>query len=164
MFDSTGNCEHMAEGTVSFLLVSNYSELDRLSRIVESFGRSRQLPRKAIFALNLALDELFTNLVEHGCADGREHTARISLSCEAGMVTVDMEDDGCPFNPLSAPEPDRSSVIPPRAGGYGIHLVRRLSEMIEYRRCGGKNILRLRQRIHDEDEQEGPPEPPVPRS
>ncbi len=161
MLDSTGNCEQMAEGTVSFLLVSSYAELDRLSRIVECFGRSRQLPRKAVFAMNLALDELFTNLVEHGCKDGGEHTARISLSCDAGMVTIDMEDDGSPFNPLGAPEPDCSSSSP-RAGGYGIHLVRSLSETIEYRRCGGRNILRLRQRIYDE--QEAPPGPPMPRS
>lgn len=162
MLDSTANCEHMAEGTVSFLLVSSYTELDRLSRIVECFGRSQQLTRKAIFAMNLALDELFTNLVEHGCRDGCEHTARISLSCKAGVVTIEMEDDGCPFDPLSAPEPDCGSINAPRIGGYGIHLVRSLSETIEYRRCGGKNILRLRQRIHGE--QEAPPMPPVPRS
>ena len=162
MLDSTSDCEHIAEGALSFQLATRHTELDRLSRIVERFGHSHCLPRKTIFALNLALDELFTNLVEHGCRDGGEHAAWVSLSYEAGVVTVDKEDDGCPFNPLGAPEPDCDPTTAPRESGYGIHLVRSLSDTIEYQRCRGKNLLRLRQRIHGE--QETPPRLPLPRS
>jgi serine/threonine-protein kinase RsbW len=44
-------------------------------------------------------------------------------------VTLTVEDDGPPFDPLAYPQPDLDAELGERlAGGLGIHLVRRLMD------------------------------------
>lgn len=62
-----------------------------------------------------------------GYADDREHEIRVRLSAQPGEVSAEVEDDGQPFNPLEAPEPDMAKSLEERTiGGLRIHLVRRL--------------------------------------
>ena len=59
----------MAKNKVSFKLKSNLSELDALCQNLEKFGQSFGLSKKCIFEANLALDELFTNIISYGFDD-----------------------------------------------------------------------------------------------
>ena len=59
----------MAKNTLSFKLKSDLSELDALCRNLEKFGQSFGLSKKCIFEANLALDELFTNIISYGYVD-----------------------------------------------------------------------------------------------
>ena len=62
----------MVKNKVSFKLKSNLSELDTLCENLEQFGQSIGLDPKCIFEANLALDELFTNIISYGFADESE--------------------------------------------------------------------------------------------
>jgi anti-sigma regulatory factor (Ser/Thr protein kinase) len=63
-------------------------------------------------------------------------------------VTVTVEDDGVPFNPLEATEPDLDRPLEERSiGGLGIHLVKNLMDDVEYRREAGRNYLVMRKRV-----------------
>ena len=56
-----------------------------------------------------------------------------------------LEDDGHEFDPLKAPEPDLDLPVEERVpGGLGIHLIHKLVEQMEYRRCGGRNRLTVK--------------------
>jgi anti-sigma regulatory factor (Ser/Thr protein kinase) len=95
--------------------------------------------------LNLALEEILTNIMSHGYVDEREHEIRVSLSLQPGAVRIEVEDDGRPFNPLQAPEVDTTKPLDERmAGGLGIHLVRRLMDGLEYKRERERNRLTMR--------------------
>jgi serine/threonine-protein kinase RsbW len=51
-------------------------------------------------------------------------------------------DDGREFNPLLVPEPEaRHSILDCAVGGLGIHLVKTMTESVEYRRDQRKNIF-----------------------
>ncbi len=133
-------------------LKNDLVELERVSRLVEEFGRTHGLPPNAIFELALAVDEILTNVVLYGYDDGRQHEIIIRLtpppSVHPAQVIVEIEDDGRPFNPLLAPEPDvHSSLEERRLGGLGIHLARTVMDGLEYRREGGKNVLVMRTRV-----------------
>jgi hypothetical protein len=53
-------------------------------------------------------------------------------------------DDGRPFNPLELTPPDTNLPVEDRPiGGLGIHLLRKLSDRMEYARIEGKNRLTL---------------------
>jgi len=53
-----------------------------------------------------------------------------------------------PFDPLAQPPADVSRPIEHRpVGGLGIHLLRELSEALDYRRDGGRNVLTFRLRV-----------------
>jgi len=63
-------------------------------------------------------------------------------------LVIKVEDDGRPFNPLLSPPPDLHRPLEQRrVGGLGLHLVRELTNCIEYDRVDGKNRLVIRKKI-----------------
>ena len=133
---------------LSFSLKSDKSELDTLCQKVEKFGKSLRLSKKCIVELNLALDELFTNIISYGFRDHLEHLVKIQLMRENGTLTLCVEDDGIPFNPLETKEIELSCDIEDRnIGGLGLHLVKKLMDQVCYERCEGKNKLTLKKAI-----------------
>jgi anti-sigma regulatory factor (Ser/Thr protein kinase) len=138
----------MAKNKVSFKLKSKLSELDALCQKLEKFGQSMGLSQKCIFEANLALDELFTNIISYGFDDKNEHTIRITISFQNDELVFNIEDDGIPFNPTEVESPDLECTIEEcRIGGLGIHLAKNLMDEVCYQRCNEKNVLTLRKNI-----------------
>jgi anti-sigma regulatory factor (Ser/Thr protein kinase) len=136
------NIEVMMGEKISVKLENNLSEIERLSQIVTEFGKRNQLSSRALFDLNLALEEVLTNVISYGYQDNNEHQIIIRICLENGELTAVVEDDGQPFNPLEVPEPDLEKPLEERpVGGLGIYLTRKLMDELEYKQQGGKNIL-----------------------
>ena len=139
----------MHEGSITIRLPIDLKEIERLNRIVRQFGDLHEVPSRALYAVNLALDEVVTNVVRHGYDDvpsGEEFVA--CLTAVAGELTTEVQDGGKEFNPLDAPTPDLTAPLDERTlGGLGVHLVRSLMDRVEYRRENGKNVLTMRKRI-----------------
>jgi serine/threonine-protein kinase RsbW len=133
---------------LSFDLKSDQSELDTLSRKLEKVGGSLNLPKKCIFEINLVLDELFTNIISYGFRDDLEHLVKIQILRENGTLTLCVEDDGIPFNPLETKEIELPCDIEDcNIGGLGLHLVKKLMDQVFYERCEGKNRLTLKKAV-----------------
>ena len=138
----------MYEGSITVRLPVDLREIERLNRIVRQFGDLHEVPGRTLYAVNLALDEVVTNVVRHGFDDpaGQELVAEITVK-EGEFITV-VTDGGRTFNPLDAPKPDLDAPLSERTlGGLGIHLVRSLMDGVDYRREKEKNVLTLRKRI-----------------
>jgi serine/threonine-protein kinase RsbW len=132
----------VASAHAALRLKNRLSELERLGQFIAEFGAEHGLATKAISELQLAIDELVTNVISYAYADAGEHGIDVRLTADGGEVTVEVEDDGQPFDPLTAPEPDVDAPIEARQiGGLGIHLVRQVTDRLEYRRVGGKNVV-----------------------
>ena len=132
-------------------LKNNLSELDRLCQHCEEIGQAIGVTDKAIFEMNLALDELFTNIISYGFQDKQEHTIKINISIEGDLLEIRIEDDGIPFNPIQSKAPDfQCGIEECKIGGLGIHLIKKLMDDIRYQRVADKNILFLRRKIPDE--------------
>jgi len=133
------------------------NELPRLNQSVQSFLQQHEAPPPAVFAANLALEEMITNIIKYGYDDSLSHDIRITLTREPGRLTVRIEDDGHEFNPLSQPPPDTSPQIEKRKiGGLGIHLVRRTVDAMWYRRREGRNLLEMIIRLPSDTEPAAP--------
>jgi len=131
-------------GTTSFVLKNHLSELDTLCDHLRQFCRDCGVTKRQTFEINLALDELFTNIISHGFEDQEEHHVRVTCTSQDGVLKITIEDDGIPFNPTAAPHPNLKCAFKDREiGGLGIHLIRSYMDRIEYNRRGGKNILVL---------------------
>ena len=135
--------------SISFTLDNDQSEIEKLSRLVEAFGEVHGLPRQAIFSVNLALDEVVTNIIRYAYNDnGLPHPIVVRLAFEEGVLAAQVEDDGRAFNPLEAPAPDIDATIEERPiGGLGIHLVRSMMDSVEYRRDDGRNVFIMKKRL-----------------
>ena len=119
-------------------------EMGRLSTAIEDVGRDDDWPADLTFQVNLVLEELWLDVVNHGHCGGF-HEVEIGLTSEASAVTIEITDDGKPFDPLNdAPVPDVMGSLNDRAvGGLGIHLVRTMMDEMRYKREGGRNHLIL---------------------
>ena len=135
----------MTGGDITITLKNSLSELDTLRRKLEDFGNSLGISKKSIFKINLAMEELFSNIVSHGYQDDAEHWIKIIISYLQGALTLRIEDDGIPFNPLEARAPDLECPLEEREiGGLGCYLVRCLVNEISYKRSDNKNVLNVK--------------------
>jgi anti-sigma regulatory factor (Ser/Thr protein kinase) len=133
---------------MSVTLVNDRSEIERLSQLVEAFGEAKGLTADSVFSVNLALDEVITNVIRYGHDDGGQHPIVVRLAIDQDVLTAQVEDDGRAFNPLEAPVPDIGASIEERPiGGLGIHLVRSVMNSVEYRREDGRNVLTMKKRL-----------------
>jgi anti-sigma regulatory factor (Ser/Thr protein kinase) len=126
---------------------NHVTELARLHEFLAAFWALNQLPKDALFGLDLALEETFANVIFHGYRDGGEHAIHVGVTLRDRVVSLTVEDEGVPFNPLNAPAADTTPVEDRPIGGLGIHLVRRLMDEIEYAREGNRNRLVVRKRV-----------------
>ena len=142
----------MAKKFYSFKLKNDQSELERLCHNCEEIGQSIGISDKSMFEMNLALDELFTNIISYGFQDCQEHIIKVSITVEGDQLQMRIEDDGVPFNPLESETPDiQCGIEDCKIGGLGIHLIKKLMDDIQYQRVADKNILVLRRKIRKED-------------
>jgi len=138
----------MHEGSITVRLPADLREIERLHRLVRQFGDLHEVPSRALYAVNLAIDEVVTNIVRHGFDDPAGQEIVAQLVAGKGEITTEVRDSGRDFNPLDAPAPNLEAPLAERSlGGLGIHLVRSLMNSFEYRRENGKNVLTMRIRI-----------------
>ena len=124
------------------------SEIGRVSDEFLDFAREVGLTAAAAARVELALDELLTNLVAYAFSDDRVHEIDIRAACADGQLTVTISDDGTPFDPLGAPPADVESSLDEReVGGLGIHLVRHTMDEVSYERSDGRNLVTLKLRL-----------------
>jgi len=98
--------------------------------------------------LMIVLEELITNLAKYGYRDRPAGSAEVRLQLDESRLTLEVVDDGDPFDPLEAPPPDFDAPLEERAvGGLGLHIMRALADEVSYRRAGERNVLQLMRRV-----------------
>ncbi len=129
---------------VSLTVKTQRSELETISNAVQTLGRQEEWSDALVFRVNLVLEELGVNIMDHGHDDG-VHDIEIALISEGNTVIIEVTDDGRPFNPSTdAPPPDLDSPLEDRrVGGLGLHFVRSIVDELRYHREHGKNHLTL---------------------
>ena len=128
----------------SIKVTTTRDELVNIVTFVEEFGNREKWPYELVFRVNLVLEELGLNIIDYAHDEG-VHEFDICLTSEEGAITIEVVDDGKPFDPLNdAPQPDIASDLEDRrVGGLGLHLVRTTMDDMSYRRDQGKNHLTL---------------------
>ena len=118
-------------------------ELDSIEAVcafLEGILDERGAPPKVISRIDIAVDEVFSNIVRYsGAAD-------VTVEClpQPDGVTIRFLDDGTPYDPTAREDPDISLPLEERdAGGLGIFLVKKTMDRVDYEYAGGRNVLTL---------------------
>ena len=128
-----------------FAFNGSLAELARLADETRRFCQENSLASEVEFDLNLALEELFTNSLNHGGCAGLHNAVWIRLQLADGDVRVEFCDRGNFFDPDAAPAIDLTAPLERRqAGGLGIHLVRQIVRDLQYQRRGEWNRITMR--------------------
>lgn len=107
--------------------------LEKICDHVAECARKAGLSESEVYAVQLAVDEASTNIIEHGY--GGECPSRIDITCETlenGLKVV-IYDDAAPFDLESVPEPDLNvSLDEVKPRGLGIYLMRKMMDEVRY--------------------------------
>ena len=107
---------------------------DFLSATLEKWETPVKLANKA----KIAVDEIYSNVVYYSGAT----TAEIILTEKGERLEIRFEDNGKPYDPTTAKEPDITLSAEEREiGGLGIFMVKKMAAEIDYKYQNGKNVL-----------------------
>ena len=138
----------MGEPSMVLALDNDLPEISRLAEEVERFGAAHGLSEGTVFAVNLALEEIVTNIISYGYPDGGRHVIHLRMDLAGEELRIAIADDARAFNPLEKEEPDLDGSVDERpVGGLGIHLVRKLMDEVRYERRDDQNRLSLTKRL-----------------
>jgi len=122
-------------------------EVMRAVETLQAYGQAQGLPEKTLFALALALEECGSNIVNHGLQRDAQKVFHVALKHKPDNFVIELRDRGPAFDPTAAVARKSHAEDHDVPGGWGIELVRRNMDEIQYRREGGENILRLIKRL-----------------
>lgn len=112
-----------------------------------NFLEDNGVDAQAVYRINLALEEMITNIIKHGYDDYNSHEIWVSLEVGKNEITGIIKDDGHEFNPLVQKKKEVAASLEERkVGGLGIQLTRELLDHVGYKRENGENILEIRVR------------------
>lgn len=135
----------MKELTVEATLESIPVITDFVDDQLEQLGCSR----KARAQIDVAIDELFSNIVYYAYHPGTgPATVRLEEVENPLSVVITFIDQGVPYDPLAKADPDVTLPAEEREiGGLGIYIVKKNMNEIIYEYKDGKNILKIRKEL-----------------
>ena len=105
---------------------------------MESTLEEWKVPMKVANKVQIAVDEIYSNIVYYSGATN----AKITVTASDEKLSLLFEDDGIPYNPTTAKEPDVTLSAEERdIGGLGIFMVKKMASELDYRYENGKNVL-----------------------
>ncbi|MBQ0059091.1 MAG: SpoIIE family protein phosphatase, partial [Lachnospiraceae bacterium] len=117
-------------------------DMDNFQKVmsyVEETLEKAQVTMKQINKVSLVVDELFTNQVSYSEAEWVQFICRV----DDEKIELYLRDNGVPYNPLEAAEPDITSDAEDRPiGGLGIFLSRKMMDDMSYHYVNGINVVK----------------------
>jgi serine/threonine-protein kinase RsbW len=122
-----------------------------LSRAIDAFDGfclAQTLEPSAVWPFQVALDEILSNIVDHGYRGRTDGVIDLTFTVADGELGVTVEDDATPLDPLALPPPNTTAPLEQRQpGGLGVHFVKGLMDRLEYARRDDRNCLVLARRL-----------------
>ena len=119
-------------------------KLSRVRRFVEGHARACGFPADVVDQLSLAVDEACTNVIRHAYSGSKSGPVDITVDIDADRFTVTIRDEGDSIDLERYAEPDlKKSVKNRRGGGFGVHIMRSLMDLVEYEKHGKFNEVHL---------------------
>jgi serine/threonine-protein kinase RsbW len=128
-----------------FRISATERELVSVTAKVEAFCAANDIPSATTNLMNLALDEVLSNIVKYAYDAPKSGSIDVELAYSDGRLTATVEDAGRPFDPLKfkGAVVNNGPLNSRRPGGLGILFVKRLMESALYKRSGGRNKLTM---------------------
>jgi serine/threonine-protein kinase RsbW len=131
--DSPKQLTENSQSDRSIVLTAQFENLDWVREFVARAAIDCGLKSSAVYAVQLAVDEAFSNIIEH--AYGGECLENVQCSCEIKdeELVVKLRDCGQSFRPGKVPSPDLTADLQNRKiGGLGLYFMRQLMDDVDF--------------------------------
>lgn len=124
-------------------------DITRVTDFIDAELEKIDCPMKAVVQLNIAIDEIFSNIVKYGYA-GKSGPITVKLieREHPHMVYLRFSDEGVPYNPMTKEDPDTTLSAEEREiGGLGIFMVKKSMDDMMYKYENDQNIFTIAKKI-----------------
>ncbi len=112
---------------------------DELDRLAPVWGISK----KDLFEINLIIEEVCTNYIEHGEGGGK-NCIGVSITLAGSVVLITIRDQGPRFDPTAVADPELDLPMEERReGGLGLYFVKHFADKVLYSRQDNSNVLTI---------------------
>ena len=120
-----------------------------MTAFVEEQLEQYNCPMKAQMQIDIAIDELFSNIAQYAYNPKTgKATVRVEVTENPMAVVITFIDNGVPYDPLAKADPNVSLPANERQiGGLGIFMVKKSMDEINYEYKNGQNILTIKKHI-----------------
>jgi serine/threonine-protein kinase RsbW len=130
---------------------SSTRHLEEVRRFVETCCQEARLSTDTVEQFKLAVDEACTNVIKHAYKGDGAKNIDVAVIIEPDRCVIRIRDEGQRFRPTEYRSPDLiESVRQRRAGGFGVQIMRRLMDHVEYRTKGRVNEVCLTKFLRQE--------------
>ncbi len=130
----------MSEYFTDISAQARLGELPELLALATDKARQLGMAEASLLHLQLFIEELFTNTIEHGYAGDAPDMIDLHLERHATGWQLRYRDHAPAFNPLKI---GQKTALTGDVGGLGITLLRGLSRHIDYRRESDANVIHI---------------------
>ena len=125
-------------------------ELDKLAAFVEEVASELGLGPELEMNLNLALEEVVSNVILYAYPNKEEGKVTIAAKGDVKSLVFTITDKGKEFDPTKVEEADITlSAEDRQIGGLGIYIVKNIMNEVTYQRLEGHNVLTLKKTIDE---------------
>ncbi|MDO5441037.1 MAG: SpoIIE family protein phosphatase [Bacillota bacterium] len=120
-------------------------DIPAITEFLEEKLEAMGCPMKTVIAFNIALDELYSNIVKYAYKNvvGPAKVVVTELLDPHG-VQITFVDKGVPYNPIKEEDPDTTLAAEEREiGGLGIFMVKKSMDDMSYEYKNGYNMLKI---------------------
>jgi len=123
---------------------ADLKSLSSIQAFIEGLGKDAGFTSQRISQINIAVEELVVNIINHAFEDNQGETITIEVQEDPDKIAFRIIDSGIPFDPLKVKDPDITLDLMDRPiGGLGIFLVKQFASQVDYVRRGNNNILTM---------------------
>ena len=118
------------------------SSLEPLFEFTGDFAATHRLDDAIVFAMNLSIEELFTNMVKYG---GGDDSVFVALDVLGDDLVIELVHEGArEFDPNTAKTVDPKQSLEERVpGGLGLQLVRSVMDLVSFEHTDGAARIKL---------------------
>jgi anti-sigma regulatory factor (Ser/Thr protein kinase) len=129
----------------SVVLPAHLEHLPVFIEAVINAAKNGGVDQKRFFDIELALEEILVNIMNHAYEGANGDIQVVCRSDNQQCFIIEITDTGKAFGMTSVAPPNLSGTISERTiGGLGIHFVKKLTDKLQYRREGNRNILEIK--------------------
>ena len=122
-----------SENKQTVVFLAQFESLDHVRQFVAHKAEIAGMDDAAVYSVQLAVDEAFSNIIEH--AYGGECLKDIRVTCEitGPSLEITLIDCGKPFDPDEVPNPDLTADLEDRQiGGLGLYFIHQLMDEVSF--------------------------------